>query len=170
MSEEDYRQFINRTAIYINYQFVQKNNIQTIVVPASSSPLLADVVENLSLRNQYVTYFKTGFVKNAPVEIIINKEHPQITSSDIKRLEKLKEKAKQDGFFEMKRVDKKLRKFVSNIFELNPDVTMRNHVNGSNVMLIDDIVNSGATTADMIRSLEVYAPEKLLPVTLFKIK
>ncbi len=60
MSTEDYNQFINRTGMYIDYRFIRKFNINTVLAPASSSPILIDIIDNLSKRNGDVVFFHKG--------------------------------------------------------------------------------------------------------------
>ena len=168
-SNEDYDKFINRTAEYINYMFIKKNNIQTVIVPMSSSALTDDVVEKLVEKNPNIKYIKNVFTKADISKIGIAKDHPKITPEIIEYIEKEIEKAKVNKFFAMKKIVPMFRKFITNIFELTPNISLRNHLDNKNVMLIDDIVTSGSSTADMIRSLELYAPAKLYLTTIFKL-
>ena len=168
ISNEDYKQFINRTAMYMDYKLIRKNDIKVIIAPHSSSPLLFDLINNLKKRNPKVIFISKSFEKNLPDKITIDKDHPKITPDIVKYLEKEIQKAKSNGYFAMKEIKRvQMRKFISNIFKLSPDVSLKN-IEGKNVMLLDDIVSSGSTTADMIRNLENYSPNKVIPVTIFK--
>lgn len=169
LDNEDYAQFINRTSMYIDYKFLRKYKIETIIAPHSSSMLIEDILHNVAKRNSKIQFITKSFEKSPPKEIIIDRENPKISPDIIKYLESRIKKAEAAGYFEMKEIKRtQLRKFISNFMKLTPDISLRNNLDGKNVILFDDIVVSGNTTAEMIRNLEMYSPESVMALTLFK--
>jgi len=166
---DSYKKFIQRTAIYINAKFVQKLDIDTIIAPTTSSSLIEDLLEELKKRAPGIKLITKSFEKANIDDIVIAKDHPKITPEIIKYLETQMRKAKENGYFEMKEIKRtQMRKFISNFMQLTNDPSLRNQVDGKNVMLFDDIIVSGITTAEMIRNLEMYSPNSLVAVTIFK--
>ncbi len=57
------------------------------------------------------------------------------------------------------------RKFIKNFMELTPDISMKNNIDGKNVMLLDDLIATGTTTAEMIRNIHLYSPNSVFLLT-----
>ncbi len=169
MKNDDYKQFINRTAMYIDFKFIRKNDIQTIIAPSSSSIIITDLLENLANRNPKLTVINKAFEKNKPKDVQIDYDHPKINDKSIEYLKLELDKAKKNGFFAMKEIKRaQMRKFIKNIMKLTPDVSLQHAIEGKNVVLIDDIISTGTTTTDMIRIIEMYSPNELTAITIFK--
>ncbi len=165
-SKEDYRQFINRTAMSINYKVALPNDIKIVIIPRNTSVILNDIIENLSLRNPNITYMYNTF--DIVPEIEINKTLPEINNKIIDIIKKEIEISKEKGYFAMKKIKKlNLQKFIRNFSSLIPNFSLKNSLPNNNTMLLDDAILSYATTANMISCLEMYSPENLIPVTFF---
>lgn len=165
----EYEQFLKRTGLFITAKIMKKENIDVIVYPASSSNLIQDVVENIKDRSSGIKVFSNSFVKTIPSKIEIDRDDPKITPEMIKYLEKEMEKAKKAGYFAMKEIKQvRARKFIKNFLELAPDPRLRKSLEGRNIMVMDDVLASGNTLAEMCRQIEMYSPNKVIIVTLFK--
>lgn len=168
-SPEEYEKFLKRTAIYLDSKIFRPNGIETIIIPKSSSSLIEDVLEYVFERNTGIKFATNSFEKTAPTEIEIDRTNPKLTPEAIKYLEKEIAKAKEVGFFAMKEIKRvQLRRFIKNFLKLTPDKYLNKLLDGKNVALVDDILASGNTNAEMIRNLEMYSPNKVISVTLFK--
>lgn len=166
---DGYKKFINRTAVFIAGQIVKKNKIDFIIAPKSSSSLVDDVLKSVQSKTG-VKVLSHGFEKADISKITIDYKHPKITDKISKRLESNIRKAKKDGLFEMKTILPNFRKFIKNYLKLVPNDSLRKNIEGKNVMIFDDIVTSGTTIEEMIRSVELYAPNKIIAGTILKHK
>lgn len=166
VDEKDYLQFINRSALYMQAKLAK--NIDTIIAPTSSSPLLLDILDNLKHRLSGVKIFTETFKKSNIDNIKIDKNHPKITPNIIKKLTEDLARAKKDGYFEMKKIFVPNRIFLSGYLELTDSKILGKYVKGKRVMVFDDVLASGSTFVEMIRTLELYEPESLIGATIFK--
>jgi len=168
MSNTDYERFIIRTAIFMSAKIVSPNKIDIIILPKTSSKILFDLVDEISSRNPGVSYISQQFTKTKPKEIKIDVDHPKINDNIISKLEIIKQNAIKKDNFEMKKVPSWMRKFIKNFIELTPDKYLRKHLEGKNILIIDDIFTSGTTMGAMGDILNMYSPENLVFATLFK--
>ena len=166
MDEKDYHQFVNRSALYIQAKLAK--GIDTIIAPTSSSPMLLDILDNLKHRLSGVMIFTNTFKKSNIDNIKIDKNHPKITPTIIKKLTEDIARAKKDGYFEMKKIFVPNRKFLSGYLELVDSKILNKYVKDKNVMIFDDVLASGTTFVEMIRTLELYEPKSLIGTTIFK--
>ena len=167
IANEDYNQFINRTAIFISAKIIKANKIDTIIISQSSSHILLDLIENIANRNPSITFMTKVFTKAKPDQIIINKTHSKITPEIINSLEKQVTKAKDNGYFQMKRIKVQFRKFIQNFIELTADKSLKKLEN-QNVLLMDDVISSGITLSAMAQLIELYSPNSVVMATIFK--
>ena len=73
-----------------------------------------------------------------------------------------------DGELELKKFYKPYLKFIKNFIELRDAYEVLDKVLGKSVLVVDDILSSGSTMAEMIRQLEEFEPSKIAGLTLFK--
>jgi len=166
LSNEEIDHLVKRTIIYLNRYF-NKNNLSfdVILLPKSSSNLNKKMAEEFRKRFPYdVTLYSDEITKSSPKDLqIVGNPPEQIRKS----LEKIIDKWKQLGKFEIKKLPPSWRQFVSNLSKIEDNVFKK--VDGKNVLIIDDVLTSGTTIADIIKQIRSKSnPNIIYGVTLFK--
>ena len=169
LDNEDYASFINRTSIYLDFQLIRKSGTQVIIIPESRSEILTDIVEQVVKRNPSLTIITKAFNKVSPRDIIIDRRNPLITPDIIIYLEDAIKKANENGYFAMKEIKRvQMRKFILNFLKLTPDRDFKSILEDRHIMILDDVLSSGNTMAEMVRNVEMYSPANVICVSLFK--
>jgi hypothetical protein len=166
LDETEYKQFIKRTVNFIDYKIVRAKGIKYILFPHSSSNILVDVANILSKKNpklKILSAFSKLPVQNIQVNIADKRVTPKIEAL----LQREIDKAKDSGYFEMKKIPVMYRKFLFDVIGITPDISLES-IEGSNVAILDDIVSSGNSMLDMFFNTELYSPNKVIGITLFK--
>ena len=168
MEEADYQQFLNRSALFITAKILRPNNIDIIVTPKSSSNILNDLLSLIANKNPHIRFLPDTYVKIADIsKIQIDYNNPRITDTIAKRLEDIIHSAIKTGSFEMKKVLPRNRNFLRNFLEII-DPSMLKLFNGQNVCVMDDVITTGITQMEIIRSIADYNPNNVIGVTLYK--
>lgn len=156
---EDYRHFIDRTAIFIAGRILRNRNIDLVLYPKSSSAFLRNVIDIIG--QKYETHVIDGsFVKSTNLHVI---DDPRISPDIRKQLEQFVATSKQTGAVKMKSLKPMYRKFLAGFLNYKgPDVT------GKKVCVLDDILTSGSSMAEMFRHIEGAA--SIIGVTVFKLE
>ena len=165
---DDYRAFVRRTAVFVASRIVGPLHVETVITPSSSSTIINDSVDELQRIRPDVEIVRERFQKVLdPGQIRIAEDDPRITPAIVKSLRRVIDNATRDGYFQMKRVRAKDRKFLSNYFSL-VDGYRYGKLEGRRVAIMDDLVRTGSSFEEMRRILEQYAPESVVGITLFK--
>jgi hypothetical protein len=168
VDQNDYAQFLKRTSFFLYSKVIKPNNIDVIITPKSSSNILNDLLVDLQQRAQGVEFYPEHFVKSVdPSQIKIDTEHPRMTPKILAGLQGVLNKAIRDGYLEMKKFDKRFVKFVSNYFSLAGPLSKRVNET-SNILVLDDVLASGATFVELFRNLEGYDYNTLIGASIFK--
>lgn len=166
---------------------VKNKKIDTIVFPKSSSPFLLAFVEHIKneLNGHPVNIIADAIIKKQINDIdvqkgdmteLINFDHPSfhtLKDSTIKQLEKQIAKNIKDNqaagkgsVISVKDLPKMQAKFVGNFLELVKSLS--DDLNQKNVLLIDDVLSSGATFAEMVRIISKENVKSVIGLTIFK--
>lgn len=165
MQSDEMRKFLSRSAIYAS-RVIRPEKIDVVVTPQSSSILNSEIAQEIRKRIR-ADFFIDSFKKVNTSKIEVNKDHPKITPDIIKSMEKTLERTKRNGFFTVKAFAVLHRKFLKNFFELTDDRLMKK-VDGKTVLIMDDIVTSGATLEEIVKTLYAHGAEKVVGLTIFK--
>lgn len=168
INNNDFIQLISKAFINFDQNVDSVTSYDLIVLPQSSSPLLARVVESLGKKyGTAVEVIDNAFVKNKITDITVD---PQIIQQirakhgDKKadyianRYEKLIKSAEVNGEFKMKKIptDMGFRRGIINFLHINNNRydAIFKQVYGGKILIIDDIITSGTTMVEMKRLLE----------------
>lgn len=164
----DYKHFIKRTAIFISHRILKDLKPDIIITPKSSSFILNDLLDVLEEINPHIKFLSEKIQKVDNIDKIkIDYNHKGISPDIIKSLESIIARAKREGYFQLKWVNKRWAKFISNFFEI-VDENKFNKINGKRVIILDDVLSTGTTFQDMIRIVSMYSPEDIHGITIFK--
>lgn len=157
---------------------VKRVNPTVIIYPKSKSDLLKQFVDEVKASAPNAIVLNDSFIKSAldaeDVEPLINTDHPdwvKFAETHPKDVEKLKKQLKthiQKGELELKKLYKPYLKFIKNFIELKNAYDVLDKVLGEKVLVVDDILSSGSTMAEMIRQLQDLEPSKIVGLTMFK--
>lgn len=166
---KDYEIFVDRTATYLARVLRQKG-ADVIITPTSSAPLLSDLTDAINKRVPHITFLKDSFQKISPDKIDnikIRYDLPGMTPKIERGLKGVLSKARKDGYFEIKKVDKRFAKYLTGYFELT-DTKLINKLQNKRVVILDDVISSGATFSEIINTVQSAGPETLFGLTIFK--
>jgi hypothetical protein len=168
VDQNDYQQFLKRTSIFLHSKVIRPNKIDVVITPKSSSNILNDLLQDLQQRAQGIEFYPEYFVKSIdPSQIKIDTENPKMTPKILAGLQGVLNKAVKDGYLEMKKFDKRFVKFVSNYFSLAGPLSKR-VTEQTNILVLDDVLASGATFVELFRNLEGYPHNNLIGASIFK--
>jgi len=159
--------------------FVKRFKPDVIIYPKSSSPLVKQFVDQVHSAYPSAELLDERFVKKVidaeNLEPLINTSHPdwpKFAKDHPAEVKKLKQSLKthvERGELELKKLYKPYLKFIKNFIELKDAYEVLERVMGANVLVVDDILSSGTTMAEMIRQLQEFEPSKIVGLTLFKV-
>ena len=174
MLDSDYAQFILRTAIFMADKIIRTEKIDVIVTPNSTSHLITDLTKELKTRLPHIRFLPNSYVKPTDLsKITIDYDNPKITPAIIKSLEKFLDKSRTDGKFSMKDIpSKQWGKFILGFIEPAEDIHLKSLI-GTRVMVIDDLLSSGATInriIDNVKEVKYEAGDEteVIGATIFK--
>lgn len=175
VNPNDFTQLITKAFINFDTNINKLSSYDLIVLPQSSSQLLARVVEALGRKyGTAIEVLDSAFVKNKITDITVDpdviqsvrKKHGDKKAASIrKRYEELIDDAEVDGEFKMKRIPTKhgFRRGIVNFLKVNDhrqDAIFK-QVYGGKILIIDDIITSGSTMVEMNRLLENLGAEEV---------
>jgi orotate phosphoribosyltransferase-like protein len=184
VSEKTVSNFLKQTATSAA-EFIKTKKIDTIIFPKSGSDFLKAYIEEIQhqLGSYEVNVISDAIIKKQISDIelkkgdmteLINFDHKSFNTmkdSTIKALEKQIAKniaANHDAGkgVSVKGINKMQAKFVTNFLELVKDLS--DDLDGKNVLLVDDILSSGTTFAEMVRIIKKENVKSLVGMTIFK--
>lgn len=176
ISIQDYELFLAKAIIGLD-RINPINEFDIIIIPESSSSLVYDLATRIKAKSPNTVLAKDALVKNALDNIYIDYEKYLSTAKDEKDKEKRQKqlqvdfaRATESGIFKIKKVFAQRRGLFSNYLVINSEAhrTIFNKIQGGKVLLVDDIVTSGATIREMLREIKTYAPEEIVIFSLIK--
>jgi hypothetical protein len=176
ISLQDYELLLTKAVVGLN-RVVPINEFDIIIIPESSSPLVYDLALRVKNKAPNTVLAKDALVKNALDNIHIDYDKYLSTAKDEKDKEKRKKqlevdfkRATESGTFKIKKVFTQRRGLFSNYLVVNSEAhrAIFNKIQGGKVLLIDDIITSGATIKEMLREIGSYAPEEIIIFSLIK--
>jgi phosphoribosylpyrophosphate synthetase len=161
----------SKNAEYIKFEIIprvesliKQRSIEVIMVPSSSSKLLKYFGNELSKKTG-IPIIEDSFVKSLPSEIEIDTGGIAVDSNTIKRLYQIVQNSERVGYFELKKVPVQFRKFFVGYIKLNRD---KKSFIDKNVLVVDDILTSGATLTEIYRILHANGANAITGLTLAK--
>lgn len=165
-SNEEVQKFLNRSAIYAA-RVLRSLDVDVIVTPKSSSDLTKEFVKQIQRRTNYDVLIDS-FIKRPDLsKVTIDKDHPKITNSITKSMQRILDKAIKGGSLSVKLFAVPHRKFLKNLFEVT-DEKIYNKIENQNVVIIDDVMTSGTTTQNIRDILITNQAESVSALTIFK--
>lgn len=167
---------------------LKKLHINILVYPRSSSPFTKDYVHAINKHDSSLQVIDDVILKREAgrgegeiekfADSVIYKDHPkykeltpksqkQIRDSIIRNVKKNLADGKGAVISLKDALDKKHMMFVRGFMELKSHETIF-ELMGKNVAIIDDVISSGATFADMARAVEYLEPRSVVGFTMFK--
>lgn len=186
VDERTLHNFLKQTAASAA-ELVKSKKIDTIIFPKSSSEFLFAFVEEIKrhLGGHPVTVIADAIVKKQidKIEVdkgdmtnLINFDHKSFNTlkpATIKALEKqlarnikANAEAGKGNTVSVKDLPKMQAKFVGNFLELVKELS--GLLQGKNVMIVDDVLSSGATFAEMVRLISGEDVKSVVGLTIFK--
>lgn len=172
ISQLDYNELITVGVSLLN-DFIDLNNIDVILMPKSSSPLLTDIISEVQLyidKNKTKIY-KDYFIKNSIDNIILDYDKFKDSKpSSLNSFNKQYQNAISTGEFKIKDIKFiPFRRLIKNFLTINKDITntdpsdIDNVANmlDSNILVIDDIITSNTTLMEMNRILKELSPRSI---------
>lgn len=151
---------------------------EVIIYPKSSSDLLKKFINKIKTTYPNIEVLDEAFVKKLLIsgdeEALINTSHPdwvKFSEKNPKAVDELKKSLSRqidDGHLELKKLYKPYVKFIKNFVELEDAYKTVERVINRNVVVVDDILSTGATMLEMFRQLREFEPSNLCGLTLFK--
>lgn len=159
-------------------QIISHLKPDVILYPKSSSSLTKTFVDKLHKAHPKIEILDEAFIKKVlqagDEEALINTKHPdwkkfadENPDAAIELKKSLKRHIK-DGNLELKKLYKPYVKFIKNFVEMKDASFLLDKVIGKNVLIVDDILSSGATMLEMFRQLREFEPESMAGLTIFK--
>ncbi len=160
-------------------KLIKQAKPDVIIYPKSRSPLVKKFVDEIASIYPTAKVLPDSFVKSVlsaeDVEPLINKKHPawkKFAEENPKAVHELEMSLKRqikNGELELKKLYKPHLKFIKNFIELKDAYEVLDKVLGKNVLVIDDILSTGSTIAEMIRQIAELEPAKIIGLTMFKV-
>lgn len=149
------------------YLEFKNKNIDVIVYPTSSSGLLTYFSKEIFKQLRVTSLIKDSFIKSLPSEITIDSNGITLDIKTIKSLYNIIEKAETNGYFELKKVPVQFRSFFTGYIKLTHST---NNFVDKNVLVIDDVLTSGATLSEIYKILSTNGAKSIVGITLLKKK
>ena len=168
-------------------ELIKVKKIDTLIFPKSSSSFLKEFVSFIKaeLHGTDVTVMDEAIIKKQIDKVSVEKgdyselidfDHPSFNTlkdSTIKSLEKQIAKSVQSNIdsgkgatVSIKDIPKQQAKFVKDFLEIVKELSAA--LDGKNVMIIDDVLSSGATFAEMARLIKKENVKSVVGLTIFK--
>ena len=165
-NDPEVKKFLIRSAIYA-VRILRSMKADVIVTPISSSDLTKEFVKEIERRTNYDVLIDSFMKRPDLSKVTIDKDHPKITDSIIKSMQRTLDKAVKSGSLSVKLFAVPHRKFLKNLFEVT-DEKIYNKTQDKNVVIIDDVMTSGTTTQHIRDILITNQAESVSALTIFK--
>jgi len=166
MENKEYEQFLNRTSLYLSNKLLK--DIDVILIPETSSFFLKDIIRFVKKRQPHIKVVFDSFYKLKPENIKIDYENYDVSDKTKAAMERIIQKSKDKGYFEMKKVPKALSHYIKNFLGLDKIKVKESYMVDQNVALLDDFLSAGTTMGNMIKLAQIYSSKKIIGITLFK--
>jgi len=167
VGEEDLDHFLNRTTQHLLATVLKGKSIDLVVTIKSSSNLTKRFAEQFTRRINNQVFFPAAITKAAIDKVKVSDDVPnEKMRKDIQRVIDNVKTGKTAGL-EIKKLRPQDRQFLVDFLELDEKLVKK--IEGKNILIVDDYVTSGNTIAESMRLLELYAPNDIFAVTLFKV-
>lgn len=165
VNKKSYVWFINRTALFF-YHLLKNESFDLILTIESSSGISRDLKLAILDRLPYKPIvFDEGIKKNLnQAEYSI--EENKLSDRTVKSLIKNIERQIKNGYFKIQKIPAQFRKFVRNWLKI--DDRIRDKIDGSTILLIDDFSTTGSTMLEAGKLLEEFGAKKIIAITLIK--
>lgn len=168
--------FYNKIITYLAW-YVIKNNINTIIVPQSSSSLTTDIINKTKLKipNGNLIYsFNDLIVKNYNgLKIDMNKaKENNLNNDEIQDLQYRVNLANKKGMYNIKTFSGKERNVLNNLFTINSKYQnyITKVITNKNVLVFDDNYSTGVTLDETCLQLQQYNPKSIVAITIEEIR
>lgn len=168
--------FYNKIITYLAW-YVIKNNINTIIVPQSSSSLTTDIINKTKLKipNGNLIYsFNDLIVKNYNgLKIDMNKaKENNLNNDEIQDLQYRVNLANKKGMYNIKTFSGKERNVLNNLFTINSKYQnyITKVITNKNVLVFDDNYSTGVTLDETCLQLQQYNPKSIVAITIGEIR
>lgn len=169
IDDKDYKSFLNRTAEFISYKILDKNMVDIILTPQSSSFFVDDLLSYISKKKPTIKYVSTAFKKNKITDVKLDFKDVEVKDETRSSLEKFFNKMKGSSeYLEAKKVPKQFLQFFTNLYSIEP--TIAEKIKDKRIAIMDDSITSGVTMKSFIESVQLYSPKSVIGITVFKSK
>lgn len=161
---EQYEKLMTRSAVYA-VSLIKKWDIDVIIMPESSSTLTQDFVNKIVERMPHIKVVPNAAAKTENKDEILIVDDGTLDAKTVKTIQYTIDKSFKDhGKLEMKKFWPQFRKYIKN------HMTFKNGVDvlDQTVLIVDDVVTSGATIAGMKDKLNEMGAKEVHALTLFK--
>lgn len=163
---KEVRAFIIRSAVYAA-RLVRDLSPDIIVSPKSSSDLVKKLCEALSQR-LYVPIYVDSFTKRLDIsKVRVDTSNPKLTPKLIDSLNATIQRGVKKGYLSVTMFKSEHRPFITNLFEV-VDEKLLSKFQGKKVLIVDDIMTSGTTAANIYSILKANGAEDVSCITMFK--
>lgn len=164
--KDEVNAFITSVAKYL-YIHTIRRKVDTILVPASSSPLVSEVAKKIADFDKTINIVQDSFKKSSYDEIepdpAVHGFTPQIEKIILTAIEN----GRKSGHFELKTIPPQFRKYVKGFMKMQRSVDTK-FITGKNVMILDDILTKGTTIVQCAKNINNLAPLSVVAATVFK--
>lgn len=169
IDDENYTSFLNRTAQFICYKILDKNPVDLILTPQSSSFFVDDLLLYISKKRPNIKYVSTAFKKNKINDVKLDFKNVDVKDETKVSIEKTFSKLKATSdYLEAKLIPKQFLQFFSNLYSI--DNTVSSKIKNKNIAILDDSITSAVTMKNFIETVNQYEPKNIIGITVFKSK
>lgn len=168
--------FYNKIVSYLAW-YITKNNINTIIVPQSSSSLTTDIINKTKTKipNGNLIYsFNDLIIKNQNgLKIDMNKaKENNLNDNEIQDLKYRVNLANKKGTYNIKTFSGKERNVLNNLFIINSKYQnyITKVITDKNVLVFDDNYSTGVTLDETCLQLQQYNPKSIVAITIGEIR
>lgn len=161
-----YEEFLRRTVVHLN-KVLETADI--ILISQTSSALIKDLSEKFHESQPHLKVIWESFTKNTIEDLKDDYEKYEIDEETKKSLEKIIEKTEENGVLELNRVPKPLAKIITNFLRLDYRKARPEYIKDSDVIILDDLSDSGYTMEEMIKNIKLFDPKSITGIQLFAI-
>lgn len=166
---EDYNLLLKRAALFAYRQF-KKFDIDIFLTVESSSELAVDfsnMLLNYFPNKQNILFLDNAIQKNENISNIEIEQTDKISPSAKKSLNRILNNAKKEGFFEIKKVPPRYRKFIKNWLMTTDQLNQK--IFEKKILIIDDYITSGQSLYGSYKLLKNNGAADIYGLSLIKL-